>query len=268
MPARKTGLGLEFKAIEIATSERETTTRRRHRAAAVGGSTMTAASSLCGKSKHKHTHTSGLYVGAPRSHAMPSNRIGSTQHARRFDRFDRSARAGPSRIPSWPFSSSTTDRQRTDLRTHLPHTHTHYRRERATMAWQTAPGMIVIVGGFSLVGALYAGVDGLRNWIYHKVSQSGIHRCVCCECVELWGGSFCFGGCTHRRPFLRSAPAARPTVASDGVRRVAGVFGGRRIGRAMHIISSWVSQHPPPILHYTPPHNHSPASSSRTTSTS
>ena len=38
------------------------------------------------------------------------------------------------------------------------------------MAWQTAPGLLVIVGGFSAVGALYAGVDGLRNWIYKKVS--------------------------------------------------------------------------------------------------
>ncbi len=37
------------------------------------------------------------------------------------------------------------------------------------MAWQTAPGMIVIVGGFSLVGALFSGVDGLSNWIYKKV---------------------------------------------------------------------------------------------------
>lgn len=40
------------------------------------------------------------------------------------------------------------------------------------MAWQTAPGMIVIVGGFSLVGGLFAGIDGLRNWIYKKVSMS------------------------------------------------------------------------------------------------
>ena len=47
------------------------------------------------------------------------------------------------------------------------------------MAWQTAPGMIVIVGGFSLVGALYAGVDGLRNWIYHKVRQSVSHPSLC-----------------------------------------------------------------------------------------
>jgi hypothetical protein len=39
------------------------------------------------------------------------------------------------------------------------------------MAWQTAPGMIIIVGGFSLVGALFSGVDGLSNWIYKKVSQ-------------------------------------------------------------------------------------------------
>jgi len=38
------------------------------------------------------------------------------------------------------------------------------------MAWQTAPGMIVIIGGFSLVGAMFAGVDGLANWIYKKVS--------------------------------------------------------------------------------------------------
>lgn len=43
------------------------------------------------------------------------------------------------------------------------------------MAWQTAPGMIIIVGGFSVVGALYAGVDGLRNWIYNKV------RAPCCK---------------------------------------------------------------------------------------
>jgi hypothetical protein len=44
------------------------------------------------------------------------------------------------------------------------------------MAWQTAPGMIVIVGGFSLVGGLFAGIDGLRNWIYKKV----------CLCVCVW----------------------------------------------------------------------------------
>jgi len=42
------------------------------------------------------------------------------------------------------------------------------------MAWQTAPGMIVIIGGFSLVGAMFAGVDGLANWIYKKVRV-----CVC-----------------------------------------------------------------------------------------
>lgn len=36
------------------------------------------------------------------------------------------------------------------------------------MAWQTAPGMLVIIGGFSLVGAMFAGVDGLANWIYKK----------------------------------------------------------------------------------------------------
>ena len=38
------------------------------------------------------------------------------------------------------------------------------------MAWQAAPGLIVISGGFALVGALYAGIDGLNKWIYNKVS--------------------------------------------------------------------------------------------------
>lgn len=28
--------------------------------------------------------------------------------------------------------------------------------------------MLVIIGGFSLVGAMFAGVDGLANWIYKK----------------------------------------------------------------------------------------------------
>jgi len=45
------------------------------------------------------------------------------------------------------------------------------------MAWQTAPGMIVIIGGFSLVGAMFAGVDGLANWIYKKV-------CLCVQKKE------------------------------------------------------------------------------------
>lgn len=48
------------------------------------------------------------------------------------------------------------------------------------MAWQTAPGMIIIVGGFSLVGALFAGVDGLNNWIYKKVSRRvRVGGCAC-----------------------------------------------------------------------------------------
>ena len=48
------------------------------------------------------------------------------------------------------------------------------------MAWQTAPGMIVIVGGLSLVGGLFAGIDGLRNWIYKKVCMSVCGVCCCC----------------------------------------------------------------------------------------
>lgn len=50
------------------------------------------------------------------------------------------------------------------------------------MAWQTAPGMIVIIGGFSLVGAMFAGVDGLANWIYKKV-----RLLVCIEEKGEWG---------------------------------------------------------------------------------
>lgn len=86
------------------------------------------------------------------------------------------------------------------------------------MAWQTAPGMIVIVGGFSLVGALYAGVDGLRNWIYHKVSQSVSadgHRCVC---VFSCGEAVCFGGCTGGPPSNpRPPPGQQWQATASGV---------------------------------------------------
>lgn len=71
------------------------------------------------------------------------------------------------------------------------------KRQNRKMAWQTAPGMLVIIGGFSLVGAMFAGVDGLANWIYKKVcvcvfflirKGRGISRCKVpgpCACVYL-----------------------------------------------------------------------------------
>lgn len=117
------------------------------------------------------------------------------------------------------------------------------------MAWQTAPGMIIIVGGFSVVGALYAGVDGLRNWIYNKVSRPVSAAC-CLRCV-LHG---CRGG---QAPPL---PAVRP-AAADGLWRVCGWWWswGLDARAASHLyISSRPRSHVMPASVHTPHHTPQP----------
>lgn len=81
------------------------------------------------------------------------------------------------------------------------YTRKHKHNVQTDMAWQTAPGMIVIVGGFSLVGGLFAGIDGLRNWIYKKVCT-----CVVCGCIDIYSER------TGRLFALHALPAPFSTV--------------------------------------------------------
>ena len=41
------------------------------------------------------------------------------------------------------------------------------------MAWQTAPGLVIIGGGFAVAGGLFMGIDYLNRWICNRPRYTG-----------------------------------------------------------------------------------------------